>query len=185
MMTFNPQPEAESMRSEDRMTFYIAGPMAGRPYFNFPEFDAARDYLQRKGFNVISPADLDREVGIDPMQFDRDHDWTANALSGQELQDAIERDIVALRKCDAIYLLDGWQTSKGAQAEKAIAEWNGMEVFYQTADCEPSPQGSAVNWSFWLQAILMLSAVAAAAFDQWQIACVFALFGAGFNWSSR
>lgn len=115
------------------MTFYIAGPMAGRPYFNFPAFDEARDDLQRKGFNVISPADLDREVGIDPFQFERSHRWDQAGLRGEALHQAIERDLDAIRRCDAIYMLDGWENSMGARAEKAVAEWMGLEVFFQSA----------------------------------------------------
>ena len=45
--------------------------------------------------------------------------------------DAIDRDVAALKKCDAIYLLRGWESSKGANAEKALAEWMRLEVMYQ------------------------------------------------------
>lgn len=42
---------------------YIFGPMRGYPKFNFPAFDAARDKFVQAGFNVISPADIDRAAG--------------------------------------------------------------------------------------------------------------------------
>jgi hypothetical protein len=103
---------------------YIAGPMRGKPFFNFPAFDAAKADLESKGFEVISPADLDRATGFDP------YDWT-NIESDFSLMDAIDRDVAALKKCDTIYMLRGWESSKGAKAEKAVAEWIGLGVLYQ------------------------------------------------------
>ena len=46
------------------MKIYIAGPMRGYEKFNVPTFDLARDLWQEAGWNVISPADLDREHGF-------------------------------------------------------------------------------------------------------------------------
>jgi hypothetical protein len=40
------------------MLIYLAGPMRGRKFFNFPAFDAARDILLSQGYEVISPADM-------------------------------------------------------------------------------------------------------------------------------
>lgn len=112
-------------------TIYIAGPMRGKKYFNFPAFDEARDLLQSEGYNVISPADMDREAGFDPLVLGEDYDWNDLTKCDFSLSDAIDRDLEALRRCDAIYLLQGWQRSRGATAEKALAEWIGLHVFYQ------------------------------------------------------
>ena len=51
----------------DRPTFYLCGPMRGYPRLNFAAFDVARDLGRALGYHVISPADLDREAGIDPI----------------------------------------------------------------------------------------------------------------------
>jgi hypothetical protein len=32
---------------------------------------------------------------------------------------------------DAIYMLRGWEQSKGARAEHAVAVWIGLEIIYQ------------------------------------------------------
>lgn len=111
--------------------YYIAGPMRGRKFFNFPAFDDARDMLESNGHSVISPADLDREIGLHPEILPADYDWRDLSIIGFSLHDAIDRDVAALKRCDAIYMLQGWEHSAGARAEKAIAEWLGLDVEYQ------------------------------------------------------
>lgn len=114
-------------------TVYIAGPMTGYKYFNFPAFDEWKDTLLCRGYNVISPADLDREVGFDAMKLPEDSDWTkwGDALGEFDLDACIERDVEAVKKCDIIFMLKGWENSTGAKAEKALAEWMGKEVRYE------------------------------------------------------
>jgi len=106
---------------------YIAGPMTGIASFNFPAFDDKRDELKAKGYEVVSPVDIDRAHGFDPMG------WTEEECSRDSLPEdfmggAIKRDVDALLKCDCIYMLEGWQKSDGAKAELAIAQWIGLEV---------------------------------------------------------
>ncbi len=110
-----------------KRTIYIAGPMRGRPRFNYPAFDDARDRLS-KAFDVISPADLDREARgaeADPADF-------TEAM----LDEAIARDVAALTsgKVHAIALLEGHEESQGATAERCLAEWLGLDV-YTYAPC--------------------------------------------------
>ena len=119
---------------------YVAGPMRGLELFNFPAFDDAAKHLRAQGLEVISPADLDRDDGFDPTELDAGYDWQGyEGLEeiGFSLHDAIDRDIEALKTCDSIYMIDGWEKSKGAQAEKAIAEWLGLTVTYQMEQAEP------------------------------------------------
>ncbi len=116
------------------MLIYIAGPMRGYAFYNFPAFDAARDHWKASGQDVINPADLDREHGFDACKLSPDTDWGSYDSVPFDVCEAIDRDIEALKQCDAIYLLQGWQGSKGAKAEKALAEWLGLHVFFQ----EPS-----------------------------------------------
>jgi len=111
---------------------YVAGPMRGIRHFNFPAFDAASLDLMIAGWTVISPADLDRQIGFDETAFAADYDWIDLGKIGFSIDDAIDRDVSAIKTCDAIYMLNGWEKSKGATAEKAIAEWRGIEVLYQS-----------------------------------------------------
>jgi len=112
-------------------TIYVAGPMRGKRFFNFPAFDSAKSELQMRGFRVVSPADLDRAIGFDPENLGSDYDWSDPSKCGFSMTAAIDRDVAALRKCDAIYMLRGWESSKGAIAEKALAEWMELTVLYQ------------------------------------------------------
>lgn len=109
-------------------TVYLAGPMRGIPLYNFPAFDAARDELTSAGLHVLSPADLDRKAGFDPATLPKDWDWST-LPADFNLQHAVDRDLAAVAKCDAVCMLPGWESSRGAKAEKSVAEWMGKEVF--------------------------------------------------------
>lgn len=104
--------------------------MRGYKLLNFPAFDSAAFDLRSQGIEVVSPADLDRAAGFDPVNLPDGWDW--NALPFPLLH-AVERDLSAILKCDAIHLLPGWQDSRGARAERAVAEWIGLGVFEYAA----------------------------------------------------
>lgn len=127
------------MKSKLKGPAYLAGPMRGIKFFNFPAFDEARDRLRQEGWSVISPADLDREMGFDETRHPEDYDWLDLGKIGFDLHGAVDRDVDALKRCTAIYMLDGWEKSRGALAEKHIAEWLGLEVLYQTDPASAMP----------------------------------------------
>lgn len=93
---------------------YISGPMTGIPEFNHPAFNAAAAALRATGLEVVNPAELDTQDAGTPLE------WA----------DYLRRDIRALVDCTAIYLLPGWEKSKGARLEKRIAEELGMRVVF-------------------------------------------------------
>lgn len=113
------------------MKVYIAGPMTGYHRYNFPAFDRVHHDLERCGYEVVSPAMLDRLSGVDPATFPDDYDWDAR-LPPETMREIASRDFGELIDCDAIYMLDGWENSRGATTEKMIAEFVGMEVMYQS-----------------------------------------------------
>lgn len=109
------------------MRVYIAGQMRGVPYYNFPAFDAAARRLRELGVEVVSPADLDRARGFDPMTLSYDADW--NRVPDRfDLHACILEDVAAILKCQTVALLPGWGRSAGANAEVAIASWAGISV---------------------------------------------------------
>lgn len=113
---------------------YIAGPMGGKQYFNFPAFDKAKAYLVRHGYDAVSPADMVRDVGFDPELLGSDYDWDDLSALDSSLHDAINREITALKTCQMIYMLNGWERSIGAKAEKALAEWLRFSVIYEVEE---------------------------------------------------
>jgi hypothetical protein len=113
-------------------TIYIAGPMRGKPYFNFHAFDEAKSKLEQDGWNVISPADIDREAGFDALDMPEDSDWNdVDSLPNFSLEESFDRDIAAIRESDAIYMLKGWEASTGARAEHGCALWLRKEIIFQ------------------------------------------------------
>jgi hypothetical protein len=49
-------------------------------------------------------------------------------------KEIMQADIAAVRSCDAIYLLRGWETSRGAKKELAEAIAHGMTIMQEGAD---------------------------------------------------
>lgn len=93
-------------------TLYLAGPMSGLPDFNFPAFNSKADELRHEGWVVTNPADFPFHEGWEWHQYLR----------------------VALRAmtyCDTIYMLRGWQQSRGANLEYEVAVGLGMKVLLE------------------------------------------------------
>lgn len=114
------------MSTQRKPRIYIAGPMQGKPLYNFPLFDEAEKRLTEFGYDVVSPADLDRQAGFDPAKGD--------VVTPEFLEQARKRDLEALLTCDGIAMLPGWEDSKGARAEHAVALWAGLSVYQWSED---------------------------------------------------
>lgn len=93
------------------MKIYIAGPMTGLVEFNRPAFMFTAAKLTGRGHVALNPAVL------------------PDGLSQAEYMDIC---LAMLRCAHAIYLLDGWEKSAGARAEKALAEKLRLEIIYQS-----------------------------------------------------
>ena len=106
------------------MKVYIAGPMRGYPHLNFPAFDKAKELWQNLGHNVVTPADLDRAMGMDPF---RDNPEQFN--DPIFLRRAISLDIEIIKTVDAIALLNGWQHSAGVAVELVLAQFLSLEIY--------------------------------------------------------
>lgn len=98
---------------------YIAGPMTGEPDLNREEFRKAAKFVEEpsKGFSIgFNPHDVANMLGWDEQT-------PLSTIASTLLAD--------LASCDAIYMLRGWEQSKGATAEHAVAKWIGLEIIYQ------------------------------------------------------
>jgi len=107
-------------------SIYIAGPMSNLPEFNYPAFFRAEERLSQK-WHVFNPARMD---GMDTTGL-RGH---LSEVPEFSLRLAMQRNCAAICQCDAIYMLQGWQHSRGAKVELALAEYLGLEVSYEPSN---------------------------------------------------
>lgn len=101
---------------------YLAGPMSGINQNNSDSFRDAAEELRKKGFEVISPVEMDDEIGSD-------HD--SGSLTEPEYQDFLRRDIIRIlqENVDALVVLPDWEKSRGVALEVHVARELGRLVF--------------------------------------------------------
>ena len=100
-----------------RKTIYIAGPMAGLPELNFPAFYQAEKKLMKDGWRVVNPARFDAVFNV-----------YNEGIEGRMLDAVCEAERAAIPYLDAIYLLKGWENSKGATRELKVALEHNLEI---------------------------------------------------------
>lgn len=121
------------------MKIYLSGPMSGYEHYNFPTFDYAADLLRAEGHEVFSPADNDRVRGLDGrtnVPFPKG--VTANTLIKDDLTYIADH-------AEAIALLPGYEKSKGAKVEVALAEFLGLSQMVLGRRYLPGPE-FVKNW---------------------------------------
>lgn len=109
-------PDLAKLLGGETPVVYLSGPMTGIPDFNFPAFEAATARLRELGIVVLSPHEHDLDGGFDPASDGTDFDLRA----------ALEWDINAVLRSDAVIVLPGWQSSPGCTVEVAVAA--SMEI---------------------------------------------------------
>ena len=111
------------------MKVYLAGPMRNVPYFNFPAFFAAEAKLKKKGHKVFNPARRDVQKYGKEVAAPSGSIKEAASQVGFSLREALAMDTTWICiNADAIALLPGWEKSKGANAELALAKALGLKV---------------------------------------------------------
>jgi hypothetical protein len=111
------------------MRHYLAGPMSGYSQGNFPLFDRAATRLRERGFDIISPAELDDEETRAAVMADKPakHSWG----------DFLARDVkIVADQVKGIILLPGWYCSRGAKLEAYVGILCGHEfhAYYPDRD---------------------------------------------------
>lgn len=96
------------------MKVYLSGPMSGYENWNGPAFEKYAAQLRAKGLEVVSPWEMDKDV----------HD--------QPYRTYLARDCFTILYpsygIEAVYMMPGWEKSKGAQLERHCAEAIGLPV---------------------------------------------------------
>lgn len=110
------------------MKVYLCGPMRSYPEFNFPAFMDAAGRLEKAGHQVFNPAERDLRGGFDPSGTK----GTDDELAGLnfDLRAALAADLAWIcAEADAVVALTGWEKSRGACAEVAVARALGLPVY--------------------------------------------------------
>ena len=102
-------------------SIYIAGPMTGKPSYNYPAFIAAAKALSANGYTPIHTAHGD------PPHPDKAHPHHVY----------IREALALLLTADAVALLPGWERSVGARLERDVALACGMPVAALDAWTQP------------------------------------------------
>jgi hypothetical protein len=103
---------------------YCSGPMTGHPNNNYEAFDRNTKFLRDSGWDVISPAEMDAELGVDPNQ----------PFSEEQYLNVIKHDYAALLTCDAIAFMPGFEKSRGAKLESDFANVLKLDRYRVDAD---------------------------------------------------
>ena len=98
------------------MRIYLSGPITNNPNYQ-AQFAEAADRVRALGHEPINPVNL--QFVLDPLATSWDEYMT------------LCRPL--LRVCDAIYMLDGWQYSRGAQVEFYDA-WGCDMIIFRTLE---------------------------------------------------
>jgi len=113
---------------------YIAGPMRGKPDWNYGSFMEAEEMLKEVGWEVINPAKLDKnyeetaDLKTTSEEFDPDNNEHHQSINRKIMR----RDLDAIcDECSAIYMLEGWQMSQGACSEFYLACSLGLDIYYK------------------------------------------------------
>lgn len=95
------------------MKIYISGQISGLPLDEAKaKFQTVETKLKAQGYEAVNPL----KNGIPDTEA-----WEVHMAA----------DIVLLLDCEAIYMLPGWEASKGATLEKNIAERTGKKIIHQ------------------------------------------------------
>lgn len=101
---------------------YLSGPMTGLPDFNRPAFHAAAATLRAQGHVVINPAEVD--LGPDATWADYMRIHLAEIA----------------RRVTQVFVLPGWESSRGAQLEVHVARALGLPVVPVLTEDKPAQE---------------------------------------------
>ena len=131
------------------MRIYVSGRMTGCHDHNRPAFESAAKRLREQGHFVINPVDIsvpfgdETELSVSFREYYRLlSNYGEDAFNNSRMRlmakyrtrvalAAMDADLAAIRSCDAIYLLKGWETSRGAKRELKEALEHGLTIMQE------------------------------------------------------
>lgn len=101
---------------------YICLPIAGKEDTVLERLERASYKVKEMGYNPVTPIDINE---IDPKMLHN---------PGRPVAKFMGNDIETLiGYCEAIYICDGWENSKGCNVEVECAKQYGKEIYYEVA----------------------------------------------------
>lgn len=105
---------------------YISGPITGVRDWQ-DKFERAERWVQE---NLDRQTKSPRLIG---MRLEQELGKTADEIPWSEYMRA---DLRELTRCDAIYMMAGWQESRGCRLEHLVAGWLGLTIHHQEEPCQ-------------------------------------------------
>ena len=102
-------------------TIYISGKMSGEHCFSFKNFFYWQRVWEERGWEVVNPAEIDCVKML--------KGWVYDDKQYREILDEDKRLI--REECDAIFMMNGWTTSEGANEEYAEAVNHNKEILFE------------------------------------------------------
>jgi len=104
---------------------YLSGPITGKANFNVEEFKKYENKFKNLNFNVVNPHNLFSKDEVSEMYEKLDNqEITFEEFHGFFMR----RDIIEMMSCDFVALLNGYETSKGANIEVNLARNINMPI---------------------------------------------------------
>lgn len=101
--------------------YYIAGPMSGIPKFNYPAFFEAAEALRSRGYEVVSPAEMDSPDVQALALASTEGNLAELGSTGETWGDMLAADVKLIAdEVDGVVLLPGWHRSRGACLEAYV-----------------------------------------------------------------
>lgn len=125
--------------------WYLAGPMSGIPQFNFPAFRDNAERLRNRGYDIITPHEMDDPEVSAAAWASPDGSPGSGSPNGETWGDFLSRDVklVADNAC-GVLVLPGWNKSRGARLETFVAYLCSKPVLY-AATMNPVSHGDLVE----------------------------------------
>lgn len=102
-----------ALEKEKKKKVYISGAITGTN--DYPErFLMAEGKLKKQGYSVINPAKVNSMLPTDTTY-----------------EQYMKMSYCMLEMCDSIYMLEGWEDSKGANREYGYAQALRMNIIYE------------------------------------------------------
>jgi hypothetical protein len=107
------------------MILYLAGPMTGKSFLNYPAFFRAEETLKVNGFDVLNPARIDEQYPTECMKPQRivgfyevyDFCKACAECNFRTWQWYMRKAVAMLLQADGVALLPEWTESRGAKVD--------------------------------------------------------------------